>query len=447
MNAVLQETERFQERYRQLLADAAPTLPGQDIDWLSARRIEAVEQFMRQGFPTRKAEAWRYTPLDKLLQQTLTAPTESPPALATVDIDAFRIAKNCVARLVFMNGTWLPELSHTRGIHAEARVSGLRSALEHAPEQIAAWLGSAADVAANSFTALNMALLNDGAWIQIPAGMKLEGPIELLYLSHGTDAAPVLSPRNLIVLGDGAEATLVEHYASLGAASCFTNSLTEVQLGTDARLQHNRLQDESTHTRHMSNVFIRQGRGSHYQGLGVSLGGSWSRTEYHNRFELPQAVCEMDGLYLSGEQQYTDIHLEITHAVAECTSRERFKGILLGRGRAVFDGRIRVEQDAQKTDAFLSNANLLLSREAEVDSKPQLEIFADDVKCGHGTTIGQLDPEQLFYLRARGIGAADAQRMLCLGFASDVLENCAVPEFRERVERQVQQRLKNVLSA
>jgi Fe-S cluster assembly protein SufD len=172
--------------------------------------------------------------------------------------------------------------------------------------------------------------------------------------------------------------------------------------------------------------------------LGVSLGSSWSRTEYHNRFEQPQARCDLDGLYVSGDRQLSDFHLDIHHAVPGCTSRERFKGILLGRGRAVFDGRIRVEQDAQQTDAMLSNHNLLLSRDAEVDTKPQLEIFADDVKCAHGTTIGQLDPAQMFYLRSRGIRAEDARRMLSLGFAAELLTDCGVPEFCAHVERRLQ---------
>lgn len=440
MSAVLRETELYRERYQQLLAEAAPALPGQTLDWLVAQRAVAVERFLRLGFPNRKDEAWRYTQLDRLLQQSLTIPTDTP-ALAATEVDAFRIAERNVARLVFVNGTWLPGLSHTHGIGTEVRVTGLRSALVRTPEQLAPWLGCIAGSADDSFTALNTALFSDGVWIRIPAGVKLAGPIEIVHISRGTEGMPALNPRSLIVLEDGAEATLVEHYVSLGAAHCFTNSLTEIALGDTARLRHYRLQDESESTWHLSNIHLRQNRDSRYQGLGISLGGVWSRTEYHNRFEQPQARCDLDGLYLTDDGQLTDFHLDINHAAPACSSRERFKGILLGRGRAVFDGRIRVEQDAQKTDAFLSNANLMLSRDAEVDSKPQLEIFADDVKCGHGTTIGQIDPAQLFYLRTRGIGAEDARRMLCLGFASELLDGCVIPEFRERIERRVAQRL------
>jgi Fe-S cluster assembly protein SufD len=441
MNAVVRLQDEARERYRELLATTAQTLPGQDLDWLTAQRAEATAELLRQGFPTRKDEAWRYTSLDKLLQQTRVTKVAPLPALNAVDVEPFRLTDNAVARLVFINGVWRPELSHTQDIETEVEISGLRAALERTPDKLAGWLGRAAGTTPTSFAALNTALHNDGVWIYIPAGVRLAGPIEVLYLSSGTEVALALSPRNLIVLEDGAHATVVEHYASYGASTCFTNSLTEVQLGEAAEMEHYRLQDEDAQASHLSSLFIRQGRSSHYHGLGVSLGGSWSRTEYHNGFEQPNARCDLDGLYVAGDRQLTDFHLDIRHAVPGCTSRERFKGILLGRGRAVFDGRIRVEQDAQQTDAVLTNHNLLLSRDAEVDTKPQLEIFADDVKCAHGTTIGQLEPAQMFYLRSRGIRAEDARRMLCLGFATELLADCGVPGFRAQVERRLESRL------
>jgi Fe-S cluster assembly protein SufD len=341
---------------------------------------------------------------------------------------------------VFLNGRWLSAFSSSGEVPPGLQVGSLHNMLEQHPQQLAPWLGAAARATVSSFTALNTALIDDGAWIRVAAGANLTGPVELLYLTAGEDTAAV-HPRNLLVLEEGAEATVVEHYASLDDAACFTNSLTEVLLGGRARLEHLRLQDENPVARHISTVFVEQGESSHYQGGAVSLGGLWARSEYHNQMRHTQARCELDGLYVAGDRQLNDVHLDIGHAVPACSSRERFKGILLGRGRAVFDGRIRVEIDAQKTDAQLTNDNLLLSRDAEVDTKPQLEIFADDVKCSHGTTVGQLDPAQVFYLRSRGIAADAAQRMLCLGFAAEILENCSVNAFRNRVEQRLQQRL------
>lgn len=439
MNAIPEPVER----YRELLDNAAPRLPARRTDWLAAQRALATKHFIAQGFPTRKDEAWRYTSLDRVLEQQWEIPEAPFEALTDLDIEEFRLVEDAAALVVFANGRWVPELSDTRALASNLRVGSLRAALEDEPDRLAQYLGQAASPAASSFAALNTALIDDGLFVQIPADVKLSRPIEVLHLAIGQDQPPLLQPRNLIVLGDGAEAIVIEHYACLGDAAYFNNGLTEVLLGEHAQLEHERLQDESPAARHIGQVFVRQGSHSLYQGIGISLGGLWSRVEYHNTLRQEHARFELDGLYVAGDGQLTDFHLEIEHAVPHCSSRERFKGILLGRGRAVFDGLIRVAVDAQKTNAHLANDNLLLSRDAEVDTKPQLEIYADDVKCSHGTTIGQLEPAQVFYLRSRGIGAEDARRMLCLGFATEVLAGCSVEGFRTRVERRMQQLLSN----
>lgn len=426
------------ERYRELLDSAAPRLPARQTDWLAAQRALAAKHFIAEGFPTRRNEAWRYTSLDRVLDQPWEIPTAPFSALMDLDIEEFRLVEEAAALLVFANGRWVPELSDTRALASTLRVGSLRAALEEEPARLAQRLGQAAPPVASSFAALNTALIDDGLFVHIPADVKLTRPIEVLHLAIGQDEPPLLQPRNLVVLEEGAEAVLIEHHASLGDAAYFSNGLTEVLLGEHARLEHARLQDEGPAARHIGQVFVRQGGHSLYQGIAVSLGGLWSRTEYHNAMCEEHARCELDGLYVAGDGQLTDVHLDIDHAVPHCSSRERFKGILLGRGRAVFDGRIRVAVDAQQTDAQLANDNLMLSRDAEVDTKPQLEIYADDVKCSHGTTIGQLEPAQLFYLRSRGISAEDARRMLCLGFATEVLAGCSAEGFRTRVERRLQ---------
>lgn len=439
MNAIPEPVER----YRELLDSAAPRLPARQADWLAAQRALAAKHFIAEGFPTRKNEAWRYTSLDRVLDEHWEVPEAPFSALMDLDIEEFRLIEDAAALVVFANGRWVPELSDTRALASTLRVGSLRTALEDEPDRLAQRLGRAAPPVASSFTALNTALIDDGLFVHIPADVKLARPIEVLHLAIGQDEPPLLQPRNLIVVEDGAEATLVEHHASLGDATYFSNGLTEVLLGEHARLEHARLQDESPAARHIGQVFVRQGRHSLYRGIGVSLGGLWSRTEYHNALREEYARCELDGLYVAGNGQLTDVHLDIEHAVPHCGSRERFKGILLGRGRAVFDGRILVAVDAQQTDAHLANDNLMLSRDAEVDTKPQLEIYADDVKCSHGTTIGQLEPAQLFYLRSRGIGAEDARRMLCMGFATEILAGCSAEGFRTRVETRLRQLLAN----
>ncbi len=437
MNAVMDPVEH----YRALVDAATPLLPGAHLAWLVEQRERGLEHFLANGFPTRKQEAWRYTGLERVLEEAWLPQAEAVVNLAADDLSRLWLAPKAGARLVFVNGRWMPALSTpVDAVPAGVQLGGLREALEEEPDQLSAWLGGAAHIEASAFTALNSALLDDGAWLQIAADRRLPAPIEILYLSLGQDRAAI-HPRNLLVLEEGAQATVIEHYASLDEAPSFTNAVTEVMVGDGARLEHTRLQDESPSARHMSSVFVRQAGDSAYHATHVSLGGVWSRSEYHNRLQCERANCEIDGLYVSGERRLADVHVAIEHAVPACSSRQRFKGIVLGSGRAVFDGLIRVQPDAQKTDAHLSNDNLLLSRDAEVDTKPQLEIYADDVKCSHGTTVGQLDPAQLFYLRSRGIGLGEARRMLCLGFATEVLDGCSVEGFADRVGERLRQHL------
>jgi Fe-S cluster assembly protein SufD len=255
------------------------------------------------------------------------------------------------------------------------------------------------------------------------------------------DEPRVAQPRNLVVLEAGACASLVERYVSMGDSLYCTNSVLEISVGRGAVLEHSRVQMESPNAFHITGLYLNQDQGSRYKGVNVGLGGAWARNDLVVRFSGQGADCSLQGLYLAGDKQVSDYHLDVDHAVPHCTSRENFKGVLYGKGRAVFDGRIHVAVDAQKTDAELSNKNLLLSRNAEVDTKPQLEIFADDVKCSHGTTVGQIEPEMLFYLRSRGIKASVARRMLCLGFAKEIIDGLGSGPLRDHVMEQVGRRL------
>jgi Fe-S cluster assembly protein SufD len=242
-------------------------------------------------------------------------------------------------------------------------------------------------------------------------------------------------------LADGAQATLIERYAGLGDAAYCNNALIELDLGRDAVLKHRRVQMESPSAFHISGVYLRQGASSRYDAVNIGLGGRWARTDIVTRFSGEHAECDLQGLYLAGDQQLIDYHLDVRHSLPRCTSRETFKGIVHGKGRAVFDGLVYVAKDAQQTDAAMSNRNLLLSQNAEIDTKPQLEIYADDVKCSHGTTVGQIEPEMLFYLRSRGIAEGLARRMLCLGFAGEIIGALGIEPLAEHVAEAVGERL------
>ena len=434
------------ERYEALIRDARAALPATDQAWLEQKRSSASEALVRSGFPDKKSETWRYTGLDSLLQTDFNLSLEPFTALVESDLDDVSIAGLYAHRLVFANGRLVESLSQLEDLPKGVRVQSLHALLQNEPERAAQWLDSAAGGESHVFNALNTALINDGLVVLVEPGVQLDKPIEALFLSEALDDAIVAQPRNLIVLEEGARATLIERHTSLGQSMYFNNSVSELLLAANAELTHYRLQEESNNAFHLSSLFVRQQRGSVYRSTSIALGGAWSRTDFNVDFQGEGANCELDGLYLAGDRQLVDFHLNVLHHVPGCSSRENFRGILHGKGRAVFDGRILVSQDAQKTDAHLSNNNLLLTRSAEVDTKPQLEIYADDVKCSHGTTVGQLDPQHMFYLRSRGIDAGEARKMLCLGFAREILDSCDIAGVRERAELRLRDALEHVAS-
>ncbi len=446
MNAVVQPLEPMQ-RYRELMEQARDELPGREPGWLTTQRSQAAAQFEQLGFPTRRDEAWRYSSVEGLLQHAFVPAREEFTALDEADIEAFVAPQHESYRLVIANGRIVPALSWLDGLPSGVRVQSLRAALASEPQRLAAWLGRAAGAGEHAFSALNSAMLNDGLFVHVEAGCSVDKPIEVLFLSLALDDAILAQPRNLVVLESGARATLVERYVSPGNSVYFNNALVEVLLEAGAGLEHYRLQEESGNAYHISSLHVQQASDSRYAGTCLALGGAWSRTDCKVDFSGGGATSALKGLYLVGDRRFADFHLDVRHGVADCASRENFKGIVLGRGRAVFDGRIVVEKDAQRSDAHLSNANLLLSRDAEVDTKPQLEIYADDVKCSHGTTVGQLDPQQVFYLRSRGIAELEARKMLCLGFAGEILDGCSVAGLQERVQDRLRERLDGVAVA
>jgi Fe-S cluster assembly protein SufD len=288
---------------------------------------------------------------------------------------------------------------------------------------------------------MNLAGLDDGVVLQIAEGTRIERPIEILHLSLGLDGPSISQPRLVVRLEKDASATLIERYAAFGQSIYFNNVVVDIETLRGARLSHIRIQTESNQAYQVANQSVRQAENSHYSLRSMVAGGAWSRLNIDHRLSGQEASADLKGLYLINGKRFTDLHLKLSHQVPACQSSEDFRGILNGAGRAVFDGNIVVERDAQKTDARLSNDNLMLSRAAEVDTKPQLEIYADDVKCSHGTTVGELDHDSLFYLRSRGIGVDQAKRILCRGFARDLFDDVESPALLHYLIEQIDRRL------
>ncbi|MGD9000673.1 MAG: Fe-S cluster assembly protein SufD [Granulosicoccaceae bacterium] len=435
---------------QQLTTRSDNDLPENAPVWLREARDTARQAMVELPVPHRKQEAWRYTSIDALLKHAFRPAEEQPLDEQALDISDCLIPALDAYRLVFVNGHCVPQLSTIRDLPAGVTLGSLRAVLSVDPEMLSAWFGQTAAHTEHVFTALNTALLNDGMFLHVESGVDLDRPIEVIYLSE-VDAQPLLQqPRNLVVLDEGASATLVERFMARPAAAppvYFHNNLTEIAVGKGASLAHYRVQDESRSAYHLSSLYLSQQADSHYRGTTFSFGGAWARTDYTTTFKQEGAECVLNGLYTVGDQQLTDFHLDVRHSVPGCASREQFKGVLYGKGRAVFDGRILVDKQAQHSDAHLTNDNLMLTRKAEVDTKPQLEIYADDVKCSHGTTVGQLDPQQVFYLRSRGLDEAAARKMLCLGFAGEIVDHIEVQALRDEVAAKLNDTLDNAAAA
>lgn len=426
------------------LNGGAKALAGRGVPWLDSERRSALEQVRRSGIPGSRQEAWRYTSLKALAEQRFARHVETAVGIGRSDLQEVLVPGLDVCRAVLVNGNFVPQLSDLRDLPEGVRADSLRAILEDEPDVLAEHLNKLAGQDSNLFSALNTAGMEDGLVLLVDKGVTFERPLEILHLSVGADAPRVAQPRHLVVLGKAARASLIERYASFDDPIYCTNSVLELVLEPQAILDHSRVQTESPYAFHLTELYLRQSEGSRYQGLNIGLGGAWARTDLVVRFSGSHADCGLKGLFLAGDKQLMDYHLDVDHRVPHCTSNESFKGILYGRGRAVFDGRIHVARNAQKTDAHLSNRNLILSRSAEVDTKPQLEIFADDVKCSHGTTVGQIEPEALFYLRSRGISEPVARRMLCLGFAGEIIDALQAEALRGYVTEQVGAQLEKV---
>jgi Fe-S cluster assembly protein SufD len=345
-------------------------------------------------------------------------------------------------RLVFINGFFDEALSTVGALPRGVTVSRLAEALRRDGSAVRSHLGRYGTIDASAFTALNTARFTDGAFIALPANAQVRDPIHLIFVSNSASAGSAVHPRSLVLVGQGARASVLESYLGIGAArASFTNPVTEVVLAPNAWLEHTRIQRESETAYHIGATYVHQSRDSHYRSFSLAMGAVLARHNLHARLDAENVETLLYGLYLTRGNQLVDNHTAIYHDQPNCRSWEVYKGILDGRSRAVFNGKVFVKPEAQKTDAKQTNRNLLLTDHTRVDTKPQLEIFADDVKCTHGATVGRLDDIALFYTRSRGVPAAEAQRLLTYAFAAEVIEEVVVDPVRLELENLVRHRL------
>jgi Fe-S cluster assembly protein SufD len=415
---------------------AVSAMPAPEL--LKELRSRGRESFASLGLPSRRQEEWRFTAL-KALE---TGHYEAPQAITSrIDVTEWRV--DDAHLLVFADGIFSPDVSDVGDLPDGAVASNLVLTAASGSEALTRHLGSLAPLDHHAFAALNTAAVADGAFIHLPAGMQLERPIQLIFVSGVGGRATLSAPRILVVAEAGSKATIVEQHVGAGGAS-LSCPVSEIVLAEDAAIEHITVQEEYPTASQLAVRHLQLAKYSRYSGQAISLGGALARTDIGVVLAGEGSEASLDGLYLGDGEQQTDFHLTVRHASPHCSSHQLYKGILGGRAKAVFNGRIIVDQDAQKTDAKQSNRNLLISDNALVNSNPQLEILADDVRCTHGSTIGRLDDEAIFYLRSRGIDEGAAERILTLAFADEILDRIPLADLRDRLEKVVAERLEEM---
>ncbi len=428
VNAFVEEAERLGAARRQ--AD-----PG----WVVRARSHALERFGVLGFPTTREEEWRFTSVAPIADSRFVVARNGASAVTAGSIASFEWPGDRAATLVFVNGRYAQAASAVEGLPAGVRVESLAGALTD--PVLEPHLTRIADTSGHAFAALNTAFLADGAFVYIPASTVVDAPIHLLFLTIGEGEPTMAHPRVLLVAEANSQVTVVESYGALAAGRYLTNAVTEIVAGPNATVHHYKVQRESPASYHVGLIFLRAARDASLASHSISLGGALVRNEVTAVLDGEGAGCTLNGLYVSDGSRLVDNHTTIDHVRAHCASREVYKGILADRARAVFNGKIMVRPDAQKTDAKQTNKALLLSEDAQINTKPQLEIFANDVKCTHGAAVGQMDDEAVFYLRARGIGEREARHVLIRAFAGDVLNQMPLEGLRASLDDELVRRL------
>ena len=430
------ETDVYWKRFEEAKPEA------KQPSWVFPIRKAAMTRFAEVGFPTVRDEDWRFTnvaPIAKLPFRPM--PAAARENLKAADISGYSFTGLKASRLVFVNGQFSKELSTILPQAEGIKIGSLAAALSSDSELIEKHLARHAETGKNSFTALNTAFFQDGAFIYVPAGKTVAEPVHLFFVSTATEAGTATHPRNLIIAEKSSQATVIESYVSTVDAAYFTNAVTELVIGENAVVEHCKFQNESTDAYHIAAFHAHLGKNCNFIAHSIATGAKLSRHSIGMSLADTGVECVLNGLYLTRDEQLADHYMVVEHAKPHCNSHEYYNGILDGHSKGVFHGRILVRPDAQKTDAKQTNKNLLLSDDATIDTKPQLEIYADDVKCTHGATVGQLNDESIFYLRARGIGLEKARQMLIHAFAGEIIDRIRCAPAREEMDKIVWDRL------
>lgn len=412
--------------------------------WLRTARETAFAEFAASGFPTVDDEEWKYTNT-AAIAKTPFEPVLSANGTSLGEEDGLKpytYSEASQSRLVFVNGIFRPDLSDITSLSADVIAINLHQAASNHEHESVLRRAIEREGQRNGFVSLNTALFSGGLFLQIPRSQVVTAPIHLLFIAeahHG--AAPAALPRVIIHAEANSQATIIESYAGTGNSAYLTNAVIDFELSDSARINHCRLQREGANGFHISTTRAELGAKASYQTTSINLGAALSRHNVEVRMDHEGAECAVDGLYMVDESQHTDTHSVIDHRQPHCNSRQLYKGILDGKSRAVFNGKVFVRHGAQQTDAQQTNKNLLLSKDAHIDTKPQLEIYADDVKCTHGAAVGQLEEDELFYLESRGINPVLARNMLTYGFAGEVIEKIKIESIKRELDAVVLNRL------
>ncbi len=437
-NPVFKETDPYLANFERLETGPASSLPL----WVHALHKTGISHFAELGFPTTQHEEWRSTNVQPISQMPFKPALSSPRHGLTLQaISPHLLAGLSCHRLVFLDGHFAPALSSVGTKPPGVKICSLASALTIDHEMIEHHLAHHAAPGENAFTALNTAFFQDGAFVLLPPGAVLPEPIHLLFISLNGETGTASHPRNLVIAQKHSQAKIIEHYVNGAEGAYLTNTVSELILGEGAILEHAKIQNESPSAYHIATLRARLEHQSRFISHSLSFGARLSRHNLHVVLAAEQGECLLNGLYLATGEQVVDHHTVIDHAKPRCNSHEFYHGILDQRARGVFSGKIFVRPEAQKTDAKQTNRNLLLSEDATIDTKPQLEIFADDVKCTHGATVGQLDEEAVFYLRASGLGAREAKQLLLRAFGTEIVNRVSGEAFKIQLNALLQQSL------
>lgn len=419
-------------------------------DALASLRQAAIDSFTAMGLPAKKNEEYKYTPITRQLEKQFSSLDVTPSAAPEISAELATQIKEYLVEteanhLVFVNGHYIEPLSTVVSGQDELILMPIQQAFREESELISNYYGKLADVKSDPFIALNTAMADDGIFLHVPKSKAPEKPIIMYFFSDANTTNVVAHPRNLFVIEENAQAQLVEIFHTFGQSASYNNPVTEVVLKEAANVHYCKYENESVHAYHTSTTQIQQAQNSHFHGITVSLQGAMIRNNMNAVLDAEHCESHMYGLYMLGGQSHVDNHTSVDHKKPNAFSNELYKGIMDDQSKGVFNGKIFVRPNAQKTNAFQSNANILLTNEASIDTKPQLEIWADDVKCSHGATTGQLDSEQMFYLRARGLSKIQARAVLLKAFAGDVIQHIKTDALREAIEEVISKRLEKEL--